>query len=39
MVEQEELDRLDKALREVNRQVQRERQRAEAITEESAMYK
>jgi hypothetical protein len=29
MVEQEELDR----------QVQRERQRAEAITEESAMYK
>lgn len=39
MVEQEELDRLDKSLREVNRQIQKERQRAEAITEEAAMYK
>ncbi|KAG2173808.1 hypothetical protein INT43_005228 [Umbelopsis isabellina] len=39
MVEQEELDRLDKSLREVNRQMQKERQRAEAITEEAAMYK
>jgi YEATS domain-containing protein 4 len=39
MVEQEELERLEKSLREVNRQIQRERQRAEAITDESALYK